>query len=227
MRSLLILGSFATLLGFAYAQTSVQPITPPSGGNVNVYGGGGWGGGYHSSTAAEGSMRGMGSLVRSQGQANLDNSAAAINYSVARSQELDNHKQYTDTYFQMRQMNREAREAERGPRPSMEDLVRYAQIGKPQPLSPSQFDTVSGQISWPAVLQAEQFADGRQALEAAFNRQSASGVMAFQDTMTVRQTTDAMLAQLKESVRELPPDEYLASRKFLESLAYTAGRPTG
>jgi len=228
MRTLLFLAGSSALAAFVWAQsessTPPQPITPPSGGNYVNFGYGGY---YGGGTAGGSYLHGMGDVIRSQGQANLDNSAAAINYSVARSQEMDNYKKQTDTYFQTRAANRAYREQERGPRPTMEDLVRYAQMGKPKPLSPSQLDVVTGDIAWPVVLRADEFAQGRAAVEAAFTGRSASSAMGLSDLMKVRETTDSMLAQLKQSVRDLPPNEYIKAKRFLESLAYEAGRPTG
>jgi len=229
MRTFLFLVGVAALAGLAWAQSETQPVQPvqpvqPSGGGGSYYG---YPVGYHSSTAAEGAMRGMADVVRSQGQANLDNSAAAINYGIARSQEMDNYKKHVDTFFQARQANRAYRAAERGPPPTMEQLVRFAQMGKPKPLSPSQLDMVTGDIHWPGPLQEEAFANDRETIQAAFAGRSAGGAMGFSDLMTVRKTTDSMLAQLKGNIRDLPPDAYMESKRFLESLAYEAGRPTG
>ena len=95
MKNFTFLALAVAAVGVAAANSQTQPITPPS---QNVYGGGGYFGGSHASTAAEGQLRGMGDLVRSQGQANLSNSAAAINYSVARKNEIENRNQWTHTY---------------------------------------------------------------------------------------------------------------------------------
>jgi len=229
MRTLLFLAGVAALAGLAWAQSETQPVQPiqpvsPSGGGGNYYGYPGY---YHSSTAAEGAMRGMADMVRSQGQANLDNSAAAINYGIARSQEMDNYKKGVDTYFQARQANKQYRDAERGPPPTMEQLVRFAQMGKPKPLSPSELDVITGDIAWPMVLQEDAYAKDRETIQAAFAGRSAGGAMGLSDLTTVRKTTDSMLAQLKDNIRDLPPDAYMQSKRFLESLAYEAGRPTG
>ena len=40
--------------------------------------------------------------------------------------------------------------------------------------------------------------------------------------MKVRQTVDAMFDQLKEQIREIPPQDYVACRSFLQSLSYAA-----
>lgn len=223
MRSLMVIIAAAAAAGaaIAVAQTS-QPIQPPA--NSGYYGGG-----YpvytHASTAGESYARGMADVVRSQGQANLNNSAAAINYSIARSNQIKNREAWTSTYFQMRDENRRARAAERRPRATMEDLVRYAQAGKPKPLSPSELDVVSGAVRWPMVLQVDTFADGRAELEKIFASRASSGTMGFSDYMKVRQVTTAMLADLQKHVRDIPPQEYLAAKQFLQSLAYASNRP--
>jgi len=227
MRSLIVLVAAAALAGAAVTlgQTS-QPIAPPS--NSGYYGYGGYGGGYHhASTAAEGAARGMADLVRSQGQTNLNNSAAAINYSVARRNQTDNRSAWTSTYFQMRQENRRARAAERGPRPSMADLVRYAQAGKPKPLSPSELDNITGNVHWPMLLQVDDYQDSRYELEKIFKSRARTGTLSPSDFMRIRQVTTSMLDQLKGNIRELPPQQYMIAMRFLESLAYEASRPLG
>ena len=226
MKSLafLALALSAVGLAVAYAQTQpVQPIAPPSGGGGSYYGG--YPTYHHASTAAEGRLRGMGDLVRSAGQANLDNSAAAINYSVAQRSQIENRNEWTNTYFEMRQANKAYRAAERGPRASMEDMVRYAQAGKPKRLSPGELDTITGGLSWPILLSSEKFADDRSELTAAFSRRASRSVIASEDYLKIKQTTSEMLAQLKKQIRNVPSSEYISAKRFLESLAYEAGLP--
>ena len=226
MRSSALLAITVVLVGFtiANAQTST-PIAPPSGGN---YGGGGYGGygGGHSSTVAEGRLRGMGDLVRSAGQANLSNSAASINYTIARSNQIQNRAEWTDTYFQMRQANRAYRAAERGPVPTMEALVRFAQLGKPKPLSPGEVDPVSGGINWPLLLRTEGLAKQRAEVEGAFSKRASHNMMSTDDYIKTKQVTDQMAADLKKRIRDVPSYQYMQSKKFIESLAYAAGQPS-
>ena len=155
------------------------------------------------------------------------NSAAAINYSAARRNEIENYSQRTSTYFEMRDYNRKARAAERGPRASMEQLVRFAQAGKPKPLSPSQVDVVTGALNWPTWLKSDEFSTNRDKVEEIFAQRARKGGLGRDEYMKAREVTDKMLAELKSQVRDTPPAEYLASKQFLESLAYAAGQPTG
>ena len=222
MKSLTFLALAAAAVGVTIANSQTQPITPPS---QNVYAGGGYYGGNRASTAAEGRLRGMGDVVRSQGQANLDNSAAAINYSLARKSEIENRNQWTHTYFQMRKANREYRAAERGPRPTMEDLVRYAQLGKPKRLSPSELGAVTGAINWPILLRSDEFAASRGELESAFARRASQSVIGAENYAKIKQATTQMLADLKKQVRKVPSNQYMIAKRFIESLAYEANLP--
>ena len=54
-------------------------------------------------------MNGMANVVRSAGYANVMNSIATQNYEQAYSADLDNRLKYTNTYFEMRRNNKEAR----------------------------------------------------------------------------------------------------------------------
>ncbi len=225
--AILALAGTSIALATAYGQNSGFKATPVAPTSRSTYVGGGYGGGYHASTAAEGRMRGMGDLVRSTGEANLANSGAAINYSIARRNEIENRAAYTETYFEMRRANKAYRAAEKGPKPTMEQLVRLAQDGAPKRLSPSELDTVTGAVNWPVALQADSFAAGRASLEAAFARRGTNSVIGTKDYVLVRGETTAMLADLKKQIRDMPPQEYSNARKFLESLAYEATQPAG
>ena len=181
---------------------------------------------YHSSTAAEGALHGMGDVARSAGQYNLTTSQAAINMTQAQKNEIENRDQWTNTYFQMREANKEYRDRERGPRPSMEAMVRYAQAGKPKRLSPSEVDSVSGKIAWPVMLQADRYASQRSELEQLFAKRADHGVLGLDDHLQIRKTTDAMLEKLKGQVREVPQMDYIAARRFVESLALEGISPS-
>ena len=189
--------------------------------------GGSYGEYHHASTAAEGALRGVASVARSAGEYNLQSSQAAINMTEAQKNQIENRDQWTNTYFQMRETNRQARAAERGERPTMEDMVRYAQAGKPKRLSPSEVDSVSGKIAWPVVLQGDQFASYRDDLEGLFAKRADHGALGLDDHMNVNKTTKAMLEELKGQVREVPQMDYIAAKRFVESLAYEGRTPSG
>jgi hypothetical protein len=180
---------------------------------------------YHASTAAEGYGRGMGDMIRSQGQANLDNSIAAQNYAQARSMEMDNHSKWTQTYFDTRKMNREYRAAERGPRATSEALIRFAQAGAPRPLDEKQVSPYTGHIQWPRALTDPSFDEGRQTMDEIYeHRAKSEGALSRKDYATVQVTTNEMLIKLQSQISEVTSADYLEAKRFLESLAYEARR---
>ena len=61
----------------------------------------------HSSTYEEGVGRGVGSVIRSSGAANLNHARASSEYQRARRLAIDNHRHAVETYFYLRRFNRE------------------------------------------------------------------------------------------------------------------------
>ena len=181
---------------------------------------------YHSSTAAEGFQRGFADVVRSAGEANLNNSAAAINFEQARSMNMQNHLQYAETYFQMRQVNRQARAAESGPRLSTEQLFRIAHEQAPDRLSNSDLDPLTGDITWPIVLQGNEYSEYRDTLTSLFaDRAREGGSVTITELQQIRATTSDALATLRANIRNYPSNEYLKARRFLENLSFS-GSPS-
>jgi hypothetical protein len=169
----------------------------------------------------------MSDVIRSQGQYNLTTSAAAINMTEAQRNYIQNRDQWTNTYFQMRDANRKYRAAERSPRPSMESLVRFAQAGKPDRLSPGELDSVSGGISWPGLLQTDQYAAQRSELETLYAKRARDGALSTQDYIQADKLTKDMMAELKDKIRDVPQMDYIATKRFLQSLGYEARLPAG
>ncbi len=91
-----------------------QPAVPPP---SIINGNGGWSGygGTGASTAAGSAMNGMASVISAKGNYNLSTSAAAMNMSQVQKQEIQNHQQYTNTYFEMRATNKAAQGRGRSP----------------------------------------------------------------------------------------------------------------
>ncbi len=182
---------------------------------------------YGASTAFGSATRGLADVVRSQGAFNLLSSEAAINMTEARRRAIENAQEWAKTYFEMRQMNRAYRAAERGPRPTRQDWIRYAQAGKPERLSPSELDNVSGEINWPILLRGDQFEEYRAVLNRLFAAKAETGTLSPDGYLTIDRVTDAMKAQLQSEIEDLPPQDYVNARHFIESLAYEAKIPTG
>jgi hypothetical protein len=227
MKAISHLAWLAVAFGGAFAQAQVvtpggnaPPIVPPP-----------YYGGYYpvqTSTPIEGIAHGLADVIRSIGDANLSNSAAAINISEARRREIENRKHWTETYFAMRDTNRQYREAEikRG-RGNPEDWIRYAQAGKPKPLGSRDLDAVTGEIRWPILLTGADFAAQRVQLEKLFANRAYHGVMPADDFLAAVRLSNQMLVGLKSRIQFVPAQQYMAARRFLESLTYEAGLPVG
>jgi hypothetical protein len=186
-----------------------------------------WGDGpyvsYHSSTVQEGIQRGFADVVRSAGQYNLDTAQANVVNQQAVSAYLDNRMKGTDTYFQMREANRQYRRQLETPPLSSQQLYRIAAEQAPKALSSSELDPLTGQIAWPLVLQGNEYEEMRTKMEGLFTLRNKTGDSQY--VFQIQDEANAALAQLKANIRDYPANEYLQSRKFLESLAFSARAP--
>jgi hypothetical protein len=172
-------------------------------------------------------MRGMADVTRSAGAANLMNSQAAGYWQDATRKYIENRDYAAKTYFDMRAQNNAARAAERGPRPTQEDLVRYSQSRMPDRLSPSELDPLTGQIGWPPVLRDDQYKQYRDALETLYDQRSAAGgYLNTSQRAEVKRLTSYMKDDLKQNINAYSSTEYLQAKKFIEGLDYELYAPT-
>lgn len=205
--------------GAAKTQVTPIPVVQPGawGGSGNGWGGWNTGGG---STAFGSATTGMSHLVQAQGQANLANSAAAINYQQARRSAMENNMMGAEAYFQVREMNRQAREAERAPRATQADLVRYAKEGVPKRMSPSELDPLTGAVNWPVILRDDVYQEGRKTVELAFTTRAQVGHLTADQRAALTQAIESLQATLKQNLPNYSPQDYVRAKKFLEQLAY-------
>jgi hypothetical protein len=220
-----LLALIASLVQAQATPTPVPTIDPILGFG---YGGYGDGYGYHSSTAAEGFLRGRAEVIRAAGEFNYTTSLALINIEEARSRYIDNRAKWTETYFAMRKTNQGYREAERGYRPTQEVLNRISQEASPDRLTPSQLDPSLRTIFWPALLSGGDFDSLRTQLDQLFSvqRPNNSG-LGTENFREIAALTAEMQTLLDSKLNQLHPDEYLAARRFISSLAYEARFPAG
>ena len=182
------------------------------------WGGGGYGYSYHSSTLEEGIQRGFADVVRSQGMANLYNAQAATEAEKARSAYLDNQYKATQTYFEMRRYNTEARRAERSSPLSSEQYVRLARVEAPDRLTPTQLDPLTGTVGWPEPLRRPEYDAYRKRLEKLLQDRTIGYVAYGEIQQAVQQFSD----QLRSDLMKFPANDYIQAKKFLDSLAYAA-----
>jgi hypothetical protein len=215
--------STAQYSGPSSSAAPYQPAVPPPS-TINAYGGYP---GYDGATTAAGSaMNGMANVISAKGDYNLSTSAAAINMTQAQKNEIQNHQQYTNTYFDMRATNKKARKAEEDAPPTMEQIARMARDGAPKPITANQFDPTTGKVTWPAWLQQDAFTQERAELEQLLVKQATYGSLGFSDQMLARQTIESMFKDLKSQIAQVPQQDYMASRGFLQSMLYATTKNT-
>lgn len=182
--------------------------------------------GYHSSTAAEGYLRGRAAWLRAAGEYNRDTAEAAIRWQDAYGKYMENRKKAVDTYFQMRQMNAKYRAEERKPPPTPEQIERYAKALLPDRPAASELNRLTGEIVWPAELQGEEYAVHRMEMEQAFaERGPGNSGIGSASQAAIAEAAEGMKEVLKEKVKQMPPGQYVAAKKLLNELAYEARFP--
>jgi len=192
--------------------------------SATVYGGGGYGGGGQ--TAQGAALQGMSQVISSAGQYNLDTSAAAVNWTQAQSNEMQNRVQGVQSYWEMRNIGAAEREKLRGPRPTPEELARRARAGAPRGLNASQIDPVSGALYWPGPLQDADFQTQRSVVDEYTAKWVKYGGLDYTDQTQVRENIDTMFDGLKSQISSIPPQNYVTCRTFLQSLLYAITRTT-
>ena len=203
-----------------------QAVVGQSVGNAfNPYGVyGGWGG--HASTAAEGSLNGIGNVIQSAGSYNLQTSQAAINAEQARTMNINNRLLGTQTYFEMRKVNQAATKAEQLPGLTTEDTWRIAQSNMPKRMTQMQLDPVTGRIYWPLELQAPQFEQYRKSLDKLFvQRETSHGGIGYETFTQIQDITNSMLADLDKNIAKFSTGDYVKMKNFIESLQFEARFP--
>jgi hypothetical protein len=181
---------------------------------------------YYSSTEAEGFLRGLGDLARGAGEFNYLTSRAMINSEEARSRYLDNRMKTTQTYFDMRRYNREARAYENGPRPTSQDFARWAKDAAPDRLSSFEYEPALGRVFWPSILQSPVFSAERNAIDNLMAlRTTRDSGLGSDNNHQIQQLVDQMAWRLKQNISTLSPGEYMAAKNFLTSLQHESQIP--
>jgi len=171
--------------------------------------------------------RGVADIIRSAGAYNALTGEGAVKASQAQRQFIDNRRADVENYFGIREVNRRMRAEERGPRASAEDLVRYSRSGAPARLSPSELDHVSGRIAWPVLLRDNRFVADRVAIEKLFNQRATKRQLSTTEFLRLDGLIRSMTTELQDQVAQLPPQEYVRAKRFVQSLGHEASLPPG
>ena len=167
------------------------------------------------------------SCVRA-GDTAVQASIAAGNFQDAYSKDLDNRVKCTQTYFEMRKMNSEYREAEkdRYRQQCSEAMARRAQVGKPERHRARPYSIPSrARSSGRRCCEADQHAANRKALDDLFAKRASEGKLTTAEMTQLRTACLAMLNDLKKQRRTASPTDYNATDKFIHSLAHEGQSP--
>ena len=170
-------------------------------------------------------MHGFAHIIRNQGRATRAYSEAMVNSQEAQSKYLDNQKKFTATYFAKKEMhsNYTAQKQSKA-RAEVQSHLANPTSSAPPKLSLSELDPSTGKITWPEGLESKDFAKSRANLESLFELRSQS-VKTSAVAADIRTAVDGMKGELKQKIEKMTPQDYVASRKFLDSLAYMGSQP--
>jgi hypothetical protein len=203
---------------------SSQPYQPavPAASTTTAYGGySGYGGG---TTIAGSALNGMGNAMSGAGSMHLSNSAAAINWTQAQKNEIQNKQLGETTYFQMRSENQAWQKAQQAPRMTKEQAARMARDAAPRPITSNEVDPATGKINWPDALQQDIFAPQRTDLDQLLAKKTTYGRLSYPDQSEARKTIETMFGVLESQIKQIPPMDYVASRSFLRSMIYATSK---
>jgi hypothetical protein len=193
-----------------------------------------WGGGFgfnrggYASTAQQGADYGMSEVLREQGAKNVDDSEAAKNWQEAKTLNIQNKLRWTETYFEMRKVNTEARAAAAGPPVTQEQAIRMATMAAPARLGSTRLDPVTGHISYPMVLTQDVYKPYRDRLDHLFAERAASGgSLRYEQFQDIQMTVSQFIDALTKRVNDYPAGDFGSARTFLNSLAHEARMPAG
>ncbi|MGE5192970.1 MAG: hypothetical protein ACM3U2_10740 [Deltaproteobacteria bacterium] len=221
-RAKLFLGGWVLALGVlgnseAMAQFGVNPW-------YNPYG---YGYGFGGGTVEGNALMGMSTVIRSAGEYNLYTAEAGVNYEEARSKYLDNRRKWTQQYFQMRE-TRSAIDAQKkeSARQSRDAYYAASKSELSRAASPVALDPVTGHITWPEILLADEFKKPRKQVDELFELRAKTS-QAAGSSLKIHAATEELSRILRSRVAKIPANEYMSARKFIDELDRTVrARPT-
>jgi hypothetical protein len=218
----------ATILGLvSFASVQAQPYAPQASSTPPQAASFPWFANHHSSTLEEGWLTGQARLIHAAGLYNQLTADAYVRAQEGYTKELENKQLRVATYFKVKQINADYR-AQNMPQPlSKQKLDQWNQQDQPGRLSRHEYNTDTGALQWPAVLQAQVFDRHRLVLEDLYARRTAAdfGVNSpFYQTVNqgTSQMRDMLKAYLKSEERWFSAQEYTAAQNFLKGMLQEA-----
>jgi hypothetical protein len=155
------------------------------------------------STAGEGYANGVSNVISAQGQANLNNSQAAINLTEARSSQIDNQVKSVNAFWEKKEIYSQHQQEKL--QQITDKRNRYLAKHALQDLTPDQFDRTTGQISWPKVLEQSQYDQYRNLLTSLFEKRAYQGMLTGDEYMQATGASKDWRAMLAKQKDVYPP----------------------
>ena len=172
---------------------------------------------HHSSTVAEGVLRGQAAWLRGYGQYLYLRGQGAVSWEQARAQCLCNYDNAVADWYARREVNRQIRFG----KPSQPSGVAQPNPRKSLPQRQVVIRvSADGQVYWPDLLMANEYDESRQALDRLF-RARVDGNQASLKQAIVKEV-GKLHSELRDRIEEYPTAAYLAARKFIEGLRHEA-----
>jgi len=211
----------------AVSMASAQSTYPPASSTPPLSSDFPWFAYRHASTLQEGVLTGHARLLHAKGLYNQLTADAYVRAQEGYTKQLENRQLEVATHFKVKQINADYR-AQTMPRPlSKAKLDQWNLQDQPDRLSRQEYNTDTGSLQWPAVLQAEVFDNYRLVLDDLFARRSAGefGVNSpFYQTVNgnASQMREMLKRYLKSDERWFSAQEYSAAQNFLNGLVQEA-----
>lgn len=168
---------------------------------------------YHSSTAGEGSARGMADVIRSYGENNLANARAQREWEAARREFIENRVLATQAFYERREMYNQYRAAKQYE--EREKANAWLAKIRLEDLSPQEFDVETGRILWPSLLADERFHNFRTQVTALFAKRSQYGELDVDDYAKAELLIKQWRAVLTSHREQIPDAMLRDSLRFL------------
>jgi hypothetical protein len=182
-----------------------------------------WYGGYGYGGTVEGDyLWGMSQVIRAGGEYNFNTAKAGVNNEEARRRYLENKKKWTQNYYQLREQ-RQAQDAQKRERERASRQTYYASLNAAPSRAPAPdaLDPVTGRISWPDVLLGGEFEKPRQEIDQLFELRAVTSRGAG-NAQRIHELTQEMSRILRSQVAKIPANDYMAARKFIDKLDFSA-----
>lgn len=155
-----------------------------------------------------------------QEELNKLNSEAMIAYEEAKSKNILNRLLWTETYFKMREINREARKKDSSPPVDKDRANRLAKKAAPRPLTDEEFDKNSGSIKVPIILKDDIFRTYVIDLQYELSQFVRYQDKSYEAYTRIIRSIDFILSMLKDNADKYDHADYGRAKTYLESLRY-------